>query len=133
MKGIGGPKVPAQQAEITYSLALPVSGAKNVVLAPTANVRIIAIYALVTWTVQPNPLEVHITIDGQLLTAAQANPATATMYFVQKAATVSLQFSVTDLTPYLSFLLEGRSVKIEVETTGGTVQSIDCYVKYQKY
>lgn len=133
MQGISPPNVPAMKQEITFSQANPVSGTKYTVLDTAANVRILGIYALVTWTVQPNPLEVHITIDGQALVATQANPVSNTMYFVTKGAVTQFNMSVTDMSEYIAFLLEGRSVKVEVETTGGTVSQVDCYLKYQQY
>jgi len=58
----------------------PVSGTPYAVLAATAKVRILTIYVIITWTVQPNPLEVRITIDGRTVLHTQANPASATPY-----------------------------------------------------
>jgi len=38
----------------------------------------------------------------------------------------------TDVEVTRSFLLEGRSVKVEAETTGGTVSNLSATVKYAK-
>ena len=120
------------QADAVLSQANPVSGTKYTVLAATPNVRLIMVHAIVTWTVQPTPLEIHITADGQLLTFPFTNPVTATQYAPNSWAGNDPGgfLSVNALT--LAFILEGRSVKVEVETTGGTVSNIGARVKYAK-
>lgn len=126
--------VPEMQPDATLSQANPISGDKYTVLDTTKNVRIISIMLKVTWTVQPTPLEVHITIDGQALTGSQANPVSVTNYYVQlHGGQATLFLNTTDQVIYRTFLLEGRSVKIEVETTGGTVSNLSSRVKYAKW
>lgn len=127
-------KVAKHQADATLSQANPVSGTKYEVLATTKNVRIISITGYVEWTVQPTPLEAHITIDGQALRATKIDPVTATTYYTEISAggTLTFVFTTTDHAHSRAFLFEGRNVKIEVEVTGGTVSLLEARVKYGK-
>ena len=122
-----------QQANAVLHQANPVSGTKYTVLETKRNVRIIFIGVSVTWTVQPSPLEIHLTVDGNTITFTQADPVSEgwyDAYFVYYADDLHQGFNY--MSQYRAFLLEGRSVKIEAETTGGTVQSLDARVKYAK-
>jgi hypothetical protein len=125
---------PTHQADAVLSQTNPTSGDKYTVLDTTEYVRLIGIAAQVTWTVQPSPLEVHATVDGQALRWFRNNPNTATNYFahldVRTAANAGALGPSDVLWQYNSFILEGRSVKIEVETTGGTVSNMTCRVQY---
>lgn len=134
-------KVPKHQADATLSQANPVSGTKYTVLDTTRNAEIIAISVQCTWTVQPTPLEIHITKDGILNTHAFTNPATATPYSpigpsVYDAANdvvtqrLTAAYSASDVHP---FPIRGRTIKIEAEITGGTVQNLTARVKYAKW
>jgi len=135
---------PKHQADATVNQA-PVSGTKyewssdgtqTNKLGDLKNIRIISIVAQCTWTVQPTPLEVHLTIDGQALLWTKTDPATATDYFCvfnDDDAPDAMQFETGATGKYRSFLVEGRSVKIEVEITGGTVSNLFLRVKYAKW
>ena len=119
--------------DATISQANPVSGTPYVVLATTGNARIISISVQSTWTVQPTDLEVHITIDGQNFSFWVANPITAQPYEAVLREVVSLNQSLiawSTNTASRAFLLEGRSILIRAETTGGTVTNLSCRVKY---
>lgn len=124
-----------QQADATINQANPASGTKYTVLDTTKRCRIISIAVKCTWTVQPTPLEVHITIDGQPFRFSFNNPLTDTFYYAlinaQLAPTALLLTEhPTDYTIYRAFLFEGRSVKVEAEITGGTVSNLAARVKY---
>jgi hypothetical protein len=127
-----------QQADATLSQANPVSGTKYTVLDTVKNARIITIAITVTWTVQPAPLEVWVTIDGQTLRFFHATPVSAQPYEAitnapQNADQPLIEIGAWATEPYnFGFLLEGRSVKVEVETTGGTVSNLSARVKYAK-
>jgi len=126
---------PTHQADASLSQDNPISGTKYTVLDTTENVRIIDILASVTWTVQPTPLEVHITIDGRSLALSVSNPATGTPY---SPAFLNIGNEQGSLSATLGlstrpFFLEGRSVKIEAETTGGTVSNLTCRVKWARW
>jgi len=123
------------QADATLSQASPGSGTKYTVLDTTAKARIIVIAVKCIWTVQPTPLEVHVTIDGVSLTFTVSNPVSDTWYQAAldpTAGETSQVLTTTNFLPYRSFLLEGRSVKVEAEITGGTVSQLDARIKYAK-
>jgi len=138
-------EVPQHQADAYVDQANPVSGTKYEwssdgtqanKLGALKNVRIISLAAMVTWTVQPSPLEVWITIDGVAMRFFFNNPVTATQYYPSEKPGLDVNNQGLDVTifrPYQAFLLEGRSVKVEIETTGGTVANLDLRVKYTKW
>lgn len=131
---------PERQADAVLPKANPVSGTKYTVLDTTKNVRLKGIGVAVTWaTTQPTPLEVHVTIDGQTLTFKQTDPVSATYYMPimspHKDATEQ-EMSVSGSAQYYkAFLMEGRSVKVEVEITWAVTQPtpLVCRVKYAKW
>jgi hypothetical protein len=131
----GGFKVPELQADAVLSQANPVSGTKYAVLPTTRNVRIIGSMIYVTWTVQPNPLELHMLVDGIQCTWAQANPVSPTFYYPYNhpGYAANSQYLDTTRPDNRVFLLEGRSIFVEAEITGGTVNPLVCRVKYEKW
>jgi len=139
MSVVGGKvtKPPKHQPDAVLNQANPVSGTKYTVLDTTRLVKITAIAVRVIWTVQPTPLEIHITIDGITINHSIANPVTNTWYFpiVQPANPETAQTMTTAFTgaTYAQPTYEANSIKIEAETTGGTVQSMEARVKYAKY
>ena len=99
-------------------------------LGTKKRVRIISIAVKCTWTVQPTPIEAHVTIDGQSFLASFTDPNTNTWYYVVNEPS-SVNMVLTTTSPiHRSFLLEGRSVKVEAEITGGTVSNLSARVKY---
>jgi len=138
--------VPKHQADALVNMSggtPPVSGTKYAwstdgsvakALGAQKNVNLLAIGVAVTWTVQPTPLEVHITIDGQVYTASFTDPVSATYYRV--FIPVSGIIELTNQTPTHSgafSLFEGRSIKVEAETTGGTVSALNMRVKWTQW
>jgi hypothetical protein len=134
-------EVPAHQADAALNQAAPGDGVEYTVLDTTKNVRIISMIVQCTWTVQPTPLELHLTIDGVSHTYAMANPVSATPYIARALPDLSelnqgltaLTGSITDVTACVPFLIEGRSVKVTAEITGGTVSNLTARVKYAKW
>ena len=127
------PDVFKLQTDASLSQATPTSGTKYTVLDTVKNVRIIGIVASVTWTGQPTPLEIHVTIDGQAYTFTVTDPVSATKYYARLLsgnAITAQPLVTTDVEVTRAFLLEGRSVKVEAETTGGTVSNLSATVKY---
>lgn len=124
----------AHQPDAFLDQANPVSGTKYTVLNTTGNVRIISVTIIVVWTVQPTPLEIHVTIDGVTWTSDQVNPVSWTAYHMENTdpASAGFDLNATGASQFRAFLLEGRSVKIEAETTGGTVSQLMSRVKYAK-
>jgi hypothetical protein len=90
------------------------------------NVRILGIACDVAWVVtQPTPLEIVMTIDGQVLTFVQANPVSGSFYFPwirEFNANNALDMSVASQAPDKAFLIEGKSLKIEVRITWAITQ-----------
>lgn len=125
------------QADATLSQSNPVSGTKYTVLATSKNVRFYQATVKVTWTGQPTPLELHGTVDAQSLTWTQANPVSTTNYYVYgfnagNAPTTQNLNTFNFVDPH-TFILDGRSVKLEAETTGGTVTNLSSRVIYGKW
>jgi len=133
---------PQQQTDAFLSQANPTSGTKYTVLDTTLNARITSIRCKVTWTVQPTPLEIHVTIDGKAERFFVTDPVSAQFYIASVAPDGSetnqsliITFTTSGITsPFLiPIYLEGRSIKIEAETTGGTVSNLSVRVKYAKW
>lgn len=131
---------PTLQTDAALSQANPTSGTNYEALATTKNVRVLSISASVTWTVQPTPLVITVTVDGVSYIFTQADPVSTTNYICWippytapangwciASTGVAYQDMVRD------FLLDGKSVKVEAKITGGTVQNLSCRVKYAKW
>lgn len=119
-----------QQADATLVQANPVSGTEYPVLAATENVRLIHVAIKCTWTVQPTPLQLHITIDGQTLIAYFDNPVSNQWYTIEYRRADDPGFHLNTTTIPRAFLLEGRSIAVTAEITGGTVSQLSARVKY---
>lgn len=125
---------PKHQADATLNQANPVSGTKYTVLDTILNVRILGINAEVTWTVQPSPLESHLTVDGIAYVASVSNPVSGTIYEVNFEPSTDFVLRVASTSRGMSsFLFESRSVKVEAETTGGTSDPLESKVIHAKY
>lgn len=138
--------VPKHQADAYVDQSSPVSGTKyewstdgtqTNKLGALTNIRLLSIYVECTWTVQPSPLEIHVTIDGQVITHTVANPVSTTTYCAvilsTTAETAQKLDSNTDKAAYQQPIYEGRKVKVECEVTGGTVSNLKMRVKYAKW
>ena len=126
---------PIHQADAVLNQANPVSGTKYPVLDTTKNVKIISCTVRCTWTVQPDPIEIHVTIDGQSKSASFPDPISNAEYhlnFYPSSANFGLDATklAGEMTP---LSLEGRSIKIEAEITGGTVSNLLARVKHAKW
>lgn len=132
------PPVPEHQADSVTIIASPVSGIKyewktgvsgsGAALGAQKNVRIINMAIKLTWAVtQPTPLQIHVTIDNQVYIFEKADPVTATNYgprgiWYDSPANAQAMTNDGDAIGNRAFLLEGRSVKIEIEITWATTQ-----------
>jgi len=115
--------------DATLSQTDPVSGTLYTVLGTVKNARIIGIAVRVTYTEAPT-VECHINVDGSNLTASKADMTNNTWYTVitqePYANPVYTTYAGTR-----AFLLEGRSVSITAEFSGGTgVSELSARVKY---
>lgn len=153
MSQVSGPLIrrfripPKRQADLLVTMAPPISGTKyewstdgtvpNAV-GTKKNIKLLSLTAKVTWTVQPSPLEIHVTIDGIAYIFAKIDPVSATIYYAREYANAAANAQALVTSEYLhergnAGLLVGRSILVEVETTGGTVQNLDARIKLAQY
>jgi len=138
--------VPEHQADALVTMdggTPPVSGTKYEwsstgavagALGTQKNVRLIALAIKCVWTVQPDPLEIHFTIDGVTFLMSKSNPVSDTWYYpTLTGAAADLAADTTDYALRRAFLLGGREVKVEAEVTGGTVSALYLRVKWAKW
>lgn len=130
---IGAKRSFVLQDDGVLAQANPISGTLYEVLPLTSNIRIISAWIEVIWTLQPSPLELHFTIDGKTVTHSIVNPVTATDYFPRltpKNAPAAQELTTTIFARERPFLYENRSIRVQAETTGGTVQNLNARIKY---
>ena len=126
------------QTDATLSQANPVSTTLYNVLPLTNNVRLISISTEVTWGVtQPTPLDVVITIDGVSVIFTKTNPVSANGYecaFISPEASTQVMSSGGGYSGARAFLMEGRSVQVDVRITWAVTQPtpLVCRVKWAK-
>jgi hypothetical protein len=131
-------KPPVHQPDAVIAQANPGTGVQYPVLAAlTPNPRIISLAISCTWTIQPTPLEAHFIIDGNAITHTIANPASAVWHeaslFIQNAPAAQNLNTPINVSQYRAFLYEGRAIGVTAEITGGTVQNLDCRIKWAQY
>lgn len=133
-------KMPLQQADAYLNQVNPVSGTLYTVLPTTIDVRIISIASSITWAVtQPNPVDVVVTIDGIVCVFRSDNPPSGAWYYgrlYENNPMDNVQGLHPDTTAITrSFLLEGRSVKIETRVTWAVTQPtpLICRVKWARW
>jgi len=133
------------QADALLNQANPVSTTYYPVLPATANVRIISMEANITWGVtQPTDLRIRVTIDGQVYYFVVATPVSANVYnaAIQSAPAGTypadpyalINITTVDFSQYRAFLLEGKSVQVDVAVTWAVTQPTPmvCRVKWAK-
>jgi len=109
--------VPEHQADATKDQANPVQNTWYTVLDTTDYVRLIGVCLYVADTAET--LAVQITVDGQ--TVAGSGAATAdTWYEIYLDRDGTLVISNNALFQYRAYILEGRSIKVEVRKTTAT-------------
>ena len=112
-------KPPTLQAEATLDQAAPVQNTWYTVLDTKANCRVWHIAARVDTANET--LEIRVTVDGVTLTAQEACTAGTTyaIWFKRTPTGNVLDFYGT-FWKYDTFLIEGRSVKVEMRKTTAT-------------
>ena len=128
--------VPTQQPQAFLAQSNPVSGFRYEVLPLTKNVRVVHMAAQASWTVQPSPLELFMTVDGEIFRFFRNNPGNNTWYFPIYQAFASHENGILTTTgPYneRAFLIEGSEVEISLELTGGTATNIRSRVTWAKW
>ena len=135
---------PEQQPDATINITNPVSGTKyewesppGTPLGTQKNVRIVGVAVRCTWTAQPSPIEVHLTIDGVPFRYYFNDPASDTWYFTRYHQLANSQtdqvLDTLALLYYALGLFEGRTIKVQAEITGGTVSNLFARVKWAKW
>ena len=134
-------KVFQHQPDAYIDQANPVSGQKyewssdgtqTNKLGTIKNVRIIGIVAQCTWTVEPGEIRIYVTIDGQDMFSFQGAPVSEKDYYWGLSMTQTGNYLCRDASSGRAFLFEGRSMKVEVSVTNGTVSNLSARVKYAK-
>jgi len=119
----------------------PVSGTKyewtdgTNPLGTQPKVRIVGISARCDWTVQPTPLEVHVTLSsGRVITFTATDPISGGIYQAVLDSDLGglLDAGAAYYPCVRAFLLEDPAVKVEFEITGGTVSVLRGYVEWEK-
>ena len=129
------PQVPPErQPDAVLNQPNPVSGTRYPVLDTTGNVRITGIHVWVTWTGQPTPLEIWVTLSGKTERFFVSNPASDTEQIARWGGQVCpdntlAAVALTDR----AFLIEDRSIKIEAEISGGVVSNLSVRVKWARW
>lgn len=109
--------VPEHQANATLNQAAPVQNTWYTILATTTNARILLIGIAVA--VANETLECRLTVDGVVYTGIQAAIA-GTIYGLNFDRNGNFYTSIVDFASYRAFLIEGRSVTVEVRKTTAT-------------
>lgn len=124
-----------QAADVTLVQANPVGGTLYEVLPVITYARIVTGYVEVTWTVQPTPIQIHLTLDGQTITHELGNPVSGTSYVIKRNVADQAANAQILETGYIDFpyLYEATSARVQAETTGGTVQNLSSRVKYARW
>lgn len=128
---------PEQQPDAAINQPNPTNGTEYIILDTTKNVRINSISAQCTWAVQPSPLQIHVYIDDKEIIYGKSNPVTETNYYADASWSANPEatqnLASTSSADNQAFLIEGRSVKITAEITGGTVSALVARVKWAKW
>ena len=125
------------QDDVAINQANPISGTPYAVLPVTTFVRVIAAGSYCTWTVQPTPLQLHFVIDGAAISYSIVNPGSVVAYTPSHYATDPPlnQAMIGEGAESFNrpFLLEGKSILITAEVTGGTVQNLVARIIHARY
>jgi hypothetical protein len=114
----------------TLAQALPVQNTWYTVLGTTLNARIIDIYAYMS-NATAETLEVKVTIDGLTLVGTGVSVAGTAYFAMWETGNTGFIFSTTAGVYSRAFLIEGRSVKIEIrKTTANDTATLYCSVRY---
>ncbi len=127
------------QPDADWSSNTPSSGQYYEVLAVKANAAIKSVWVKVNWAdTQPSNLAVKVTIDGQVYIFSMGNPSSGTDYFIYLRGNYNADSQWLgpndDAALYQrGYILEGRSVKVEVAVTGvAGVSWVGSKVRYAK-
>ena len=128
--------VPRVQPLLSYDNTIPPVSATWYTAFTGKNIRLITLLVRCDWTVQP-VLDVKATIDGNIFAWTLALPTSAQYYAIDWDSTNSLAqpliIAGADNNRNKSFVVEGKSLLIEVKRTGGTCSAIYVRGLYAKW
>ena len=123
-----------EQTDAVISQANPTSGTQYTVLEVHGCGRLRFGQASVTWTGQPDPLELHVTVDTKTVTFTKATPVSATDYWTtihMYSANAGSLDGTAENAGRQSYLYDFVGYcKVLAETTGGTTQNLSARVVY---
>ena len=125
--------VPKLQPVAVLQQAAAVQNTWYTVLDTTKNCRLINV--VMTMQTANEDLELRLTIDGVVWVGGQANAVAGTDYlcFISYYG-AALNITTTDYSIYRAFLIEGRSVKVEIrKTSANGANRLDGHVIYQTW
>lgn len=119
------------QAPAQLVQAAPVLNTWYTALDTVANALIYGIYFWVATTGET--LSVRVTIDGRTLLCTFAAIADTGYYITLPSSSEGLSYTTTDTGTLVAFIIQGRSVKVEIrKTTNNGSGNLTCYVTYGK-
>lgn len=131
--GLVGRMPPTHQADAVLAQAAPVQNTYYPILNTTSNCRVLAIFGMVADTGET--LQLRLTIDGQVIeNTAAAVPANTYFEAVHFVGGVIEWTTIDTGARYRAFLIEGKSVKVEIrKTTIAGAGNLNGRVRYQKW
>jgi len=128
--------VPEYQPDAVLNQAAPVQDTWYTILDTTRNVRIVYGRFMVATTNET--LEVRITVDGQVLVSSALAATADTSYYLNHTVDFwnpnDTGFTLAATNNLLAFVLEGRSIKIDMrKTTAAGAGNLVARVRYAKW
>lgn len=125
-------KTPKAQAIATLNQAAPVQNTWYTILSEQKNCRLIGFGASVA--VADETLEIRLTVDGVVFSTVALACTAGTVYYgylSQNNVAQICGLSATEYTSFKTFIIEGRTVKLEIRKTtalgAGTLTAAVCY------
>lgn len=123
------------QEDAVLAQANPISGTQYALMNETM-VRLYWVLFFVEWTVQPSPLELFHDLDGvtQFITE-QGNPVSLTAYYDSLFHGVGTGVAnlLVEAIRQGNMDLCAKEVLLQIETTGGTVQTLSGRAMWSRY
>lgn len=127
--------LPEMQEEVTLNQAAPVQNTYYTILDTTENCRVYSCVVRVDTTGEN--LQVRVTVDGQVFTSPSTGVGANTDFMVALGPTTTAGQAykiMTAATNWGAFIIEGRSVKIEVrKTTAAGAGNLKGNCRYGKW
>jgi hypothetical protein len=116
------------QSPIVIQIVHPVQNTWYTILPTTMNCRLIGFQTMIETLLES--VNIRLTLDGVVLTNSGDQIAGAS-YFGYFDSSGGLRVGTTDISAYRAFLIEARSIKLEIQkTTANGDNPFDCWVNY---